>query len=279
MKRGLGKLKKQLLENWIGEVKIDIIDEKKESYIDYLNDKVILHISSQNKLVENVERLFRLYTREVLLGSTYNALKNLQRESVEDYTSKELSSLASQPKVVEILATEINDNMTNNQEGQDYGNYINGYKVINKNGLFFTIFLPELHRIGKSIGESYSDFDAIQMEFDRLLDFLYKIATKDVGERVQLAHETTITKIAIILIASDEVLLSHGKTPYVKRAEKLMKNNFQTIYIVSAGYKNDVASRVVDDICKKLPLKRLGKKDVKIGKNKFVRIYKLESQV
>ncbi|AJW76900.1 hypothetical protein X275_01255 [Marinitoga sp. 1197] len=254
------------------DVKVKLI-ENGDPDVDYEGEQIIFKISKNKKISENVKILFKGYAREYILGRIKIYLNNHQKDSSEDYIAKTLCHLARQKRVEEKIHDEINLKARK----QEYKKYIDKYSNIRKNGLLFSIFFPEIKRMGKLSPDGYFEEINFEKEFDEFLNFLYDIATKDHGERVNLKYKSDFSKIAIILVASDNTWEKGKAKPYIERIKKLIKNNFTTIYLISGGYKNEYSSKVFREIKKEIKeISSYPKKEIKVSNHNTIRIYKLD---
>lgn len=275
LKLAVKKINKDASINSKMEVDIKIINADEPS-LDYFESKMILRISTKKTILENTKNLLKNLTKEAILWPVYNKLKSFQRESVEDFVTKELCAWARQRKAAEDLHDTIQYKSNYQQE---YESYIVKYQEVSENGLFFSIFIPEVRRMGKVTSTAYNEANQIQQEYDKLLNFLYKIATKEPGEDVDLQHQSPLIKIGVILVARRETWEYHGTTAYVKRAKEFINKRYQTIYTVSAGRNNEYSKEVVRAIYKNLPVRTHPKKDIKISPDKVIRIYRIDVNI
>ncbi|PLV55754.1 hypothetical protein [Thermotoga sp. SG1] len=271
LQKAMKEIRKEAFVGTYNKVKIEVINGA-EPDLDVINDTLILRIPQQNKPSENVKKILKTYCKDLLLGRVQDYLEEVQKDSVIDFSSRELSKTVKIQKVVDDLENEI---VRKENKNPTYREYINKYYQIRKSGLFFTIFLPEIRSLGNII--TYETVNHVSDEYENLLKFLYEIATKERGEEVRLQFLGKISRVAVILVARETTWEMYGTHAYLKRAKELIeKKGFETIYIIAAGDKVNLASKVTRELKRILPLKSHPKKDIKIGANKLIRIYKLD---
>lgn len=102
---------------------------------------------------------------------------------------------------------------------------------IDEKGLFTRILLIELDSFAKKIfGMAPRPFMAGEIE--GLVNFLYRIATKEFGQEVPLDCVYAYIKIGVILVADTSKILSRGIEQYVKAVNYRLKKKFDTIYVI-----------------------------------------------
>ena len=221
LKKSIKEINKETFINHrFNQVDVKVVNADSPD-LDFYGDKIILRVSTKYKVTENLERLLRLYTREVILDKVYGLLNNIQKESIEDFIGKEISSKTGQPKVTEKFDDLITEKTTDDKK---YGEYHEKYLHVRKNGLLFTIFLPEIRRMGKIVSSAIESDKRVQKNYDELLDFLHRISTKKAGEKVPLQFTSKLSKIGVILVADDATWASFREEAYVRRAKYLIKN-------------------------------------------------------
>lgn len=102
---------------------------------------------------------------------------------------------------------------------------------IDEKGLFTRILLIELDSFAKKIfGMAHKPFMAGEVE--GLVNFLYRIATKQIGQEVPLDCIYAYIKIGVVLVADTSKILSGGIERYVKVVNHLLNKKINTVYII-----------------------------------------------
>lgn len=104
--------------------------------------------------------------------------------------------------------------------------------VLDKYGLFSTIFVNELDHVGDGL---FGDAD-IRDKTDELklfLEFLMKIAEREIGEEGQLIHFSNSFKVSLILLAKAQMASKRGLFPYLRRLNINIEKGCDTIYIIA----------------------------------------------
>ena len=121
---------------------------------------------------------------------------------------------------------------------------------IDKDGLFMPVLMNEIDKYASSVypSDPCQETDTIIKGF---IDFVYSIAKKGPGEKVNLHYSTNGINVLIILAIAD------GNTHYmnhVNSAEKHIKDkSIETIYVLASGKKTHWAKDIAEMIYKRNP--------------------------
>jgi len=103
--------------------------------------------------------------------------------------------------------------------------------ILDERGMFTRILLVELDDFAKRVhGMPPRLFMAGEVE--GLVGFLYRIATKQFGQLVPLQYQKAYIRVAIIIVALTDKLLSSVE-PYIKRMNVLLNRDFFSIYMIA----------------------------------------------
>jgi hypothetical protein len=103
--------------------------------------------------------------------------------------------------------------------------------ILDERGMFTRILLVELEDFAKRVhGMPPRLFMAGEVE--GLVTFLHRIATKQFGQLVPLQFQKAYIRVAIIIVARTDTLLSSVE-PYVKRMNVLLNKDFFSIYMIA----------------------------------------------
>lgn len=272
LNKSLNKIKQEMFpDNSLKKVKIETADVE-DPEVDQFDNKTIVRVSTKKSITETYKRVAEVYAKEVLIGRTYNYLTPVHGESTVDFCGREICSVMGHAKATEKLDDQI---ILKSKNDLDYRLDIERYETLRKHRLFFSIFIPEIRRFGKVIGITKLNIQSsINKDFEKLLNFLINIAEKEQGQKVRLKFNSTLLKIAIVLVAAENTWTAYGTNAYVKRVKKLIDEGYESIYIIGAGYKTEYVDKVVKDLKKDVYLNFI-KKDYKISDTTTIRIYKV----
>jgi len=210
-------------------------------HLDFYNETPIIRIKPNEKTSKNIFNAIRVYSEQIVLKEVASKLKKVQKESTVSVISNRISKEIKNPG----LTRETENVIDIMSEDDDYRRYISKLNDLCNHGLFFMVFLPEIKDTGKIVSEKR----LIQNEYEKLLDFLYKIATKPKGERVKLEYSGE-NKVCIILIASHETYKAYGKIPYLTRIKNVIKGNANNIYLLAIGQNIGILRDIRKDVLK-----------------------------
>jgi hypothetical protein len=102
---------------------------------------------------------------------------------------------------------------------------------IDEKGLFARILLVELEHFARRIhGMPPRPFMAGEIE--GLVSFLYKIATKQVGQDVPLRYCKAYIRVGVLLVAETSKLLSRSIVPYVRCVHSHVQKEMDAVYVI-----------------------------------------------
>jgi len=134
------------------------------------------------------------------------------------------------------------------EEGEDCKQVYYQLDEIEQRGLFKRLLLQEIYFFGENIGGKTPKKE-YEIEADKFVDWVYELATREHGEKTDLAFQSENIKAGVILVASEETFSKFGKAPYVLRANKYSSDGYPIIYILARG---DEKVRVAFEVAKEL---------------------------
>lgn len=112
---------------------------------------------------------------------------------------------------------------------------------IDERGLFTRMLLMELEEFAdKILGKEPRLY--MVGEIEGLVDFIYRIVTKQFGQDVPLQYNRAYIRIGVVLVAKTSRILEKGIEPYVKAMSLNAQKGLNTIYVIC--YDKDVLSHV-----------------------------------
>lgn len=103
---------------------------------------------------------------------------------------------------------------------------------IDKSGLFLSIFVNELHRLGENMFVT-SDRSNRTADATNFLRFLVKIAERRKGENHALDFNSKSFNTSIILLAKSARAETEGPDPYLKRLRKAFYAGSESVYVIA----------------------------------------------
>lgn len=115
-------------------------------------------------------------------------------------------------------------------------------------GLFRSLLLRELKFFGEAVFDK-SPSDEISSEAERLLEWFYKLISREKGAETNLAFREKHIKVGVVLVADSEVYDEYGVEAYLRRAYRYASDGYPCVYFISRGARK---SRIAHEICRKL---------------------------
>ncbi len=102
---------------------------------------------------------------------------------------------------------------------------------IDERGLFTRLLLVELDNFSKQVTGKAASQEMFQ-EIAGLVEFLFKIATKAMGQDIPLEYMSRHMKIGVILVGETSKVLYDGLGPYLKAFAHKMRQQLGSIYVM-----------------------------------------------
>ena len=131
--------------------------------------------------------------------------------------------------------------------------HLNAAKLLNKlvtidqKGIFVSIFLDELDRYGEYLYRKFITEDRTD-EIEAFLEYLTKIAARQIREDVPLAHDSSELRVAMLLLAKSLKAETMGVKPYLTRIQMYAKRGYEIIYIYSYPSARDFLHRLIKSL-------------------------------
>jgi len=115
--------------------------------------------------------------------------------------------------------------------------------------LLTRVFIREIGIAASNLG--YKPSAKLEDDIYKFLDWSILIAQKGKDEEVELMFVGKYFKVAIILVANEDLFLRYGTQPYIDRAMDNMRKGADGIYFLARGHNIIIINAIVADINKK----------------------------
>ncbi|MFH1717281.1 MAG: S1 RNA-binding domain-containing protein [Planctomycetota bacterium] len=133
-------------------------------------------------------------------------------------------------------------------------------EAIDENGVFDTLFIPELKTFGDNVFTKTPN-RAIEQEAERFLDWLHKLILREHHEVSILHFEGNNFKVGTILVADSEVYDEHGIDAYIRRAYLYAARGYPCIYLISSGdRKSSITHKIAEAMIQNEHFTKLSKR-------------------
>jgi len=162
-----------------------------------------------------------------------------------------------------------NDHFIQNDEAtrQEYERLI----PTDKRGLFFNLFLPELHHFGDLI-MNHPPTNTYKAEVVGFINWFHELATREFDDRTNLKYATQSFKIGVILVAKLETWDKYGPSAYTKWGMKYAMDDYNSVYVLAVGRDRREKATIVSDIL----IQQMGFEQM--NKNTLIKCYDENSQ-
>jgi small subunit ribosomal protein S1 len=180
----------------------------------------------QEKNIINIARA--LIQRTSLIGVRYVLEKPLEDTIDLNLIKNLLSAIGNRTILDWYMKYEYTPKIDENEKIKDWNSKI---VEIDERGLFTRLLLVELDRYGAKISGRPKSSE-METEIRGLIEFLYRIATKNYGENAPLNYITRNIKIGILIVGETSKILS-SIDPYIKAFIYHLNKQVESIYVLS----------------------------------------------
>jgi len=226
------------------KVKVEYIDQNATRKSILADGTVILRLRKEDPQDLNFVYGAYLYVSTSLLFRVKRYISQSQRDAIDLYVTTRLIE-KEKPSVVDYFLEEYLHPKLKDTKSDRAINY-DRLSIIDQGGLFYPVYLEELHFLGRKVFGNRQD-DRMITEVKELIEFLIKVSQRVVGkDDTDLNFRRDYCKSAIMIVGKKLKLLYHDKMPYVSYIrEVLFVNQTETIYILGP-WEN---KKIIDDIC------------------------------
>lgn len=191
--------------------------------------ELIVKLDSAEKQDRNIIFLAQALIKKTALGGTRYILEKPIEDSIDMNLIKDLLSEIGNRTILDWYMRYEYTPRINFDEKVKYWN--SRIVEIDERGLFTRLLLVELDRYGmKVVGKPKTD--EMNLEIQGLVEFLYKISTKNYGYEAPLDYITRNFKLAVLLVGETNKIL-YGVEPYIKAFIYKLNKQVESIYVVS----------------------------------------------
>jgi small subunit ribosomal protein S1 len=240
--KSLKKITKELPDIDIPNLSIKWIKENDFQTL-FEEGKAIVKLKFSTDETQNIIKATTIYVRDAFLKHSKPYMHKSLKKSIDfSITKKILLNITKNTR--NIVSQYIDENRAELEEIRDQCSQI---EEIDDNGLFTTILIRELDFYGTQLIGKLPTKEHFE-ETDKLLEFIYEIATRDYDDFTPLQFTENIFKIGVLLVAKIETYQKHGLAPYLRRIKLGLAKGINTFYLLAREDKVDI----LKDVAKKL---------------------------
>lgn len=121
--------------------------------------------------------------------------------------------------------------------------------ILDSKGMFMQLFLPELLEYGYKLYPHKTLNTELHKETKSLLEFLYTVASRKLGEEVELGYISKFFNFRIMIIGKSNKL-GVSIDPYIVAVKGIIREGYKKIYMLSEGSKKTGAKEIMDEVAK-----------------------------
>jgi hypothetical protein len=116
---------------------------------------------------------------------------------------------------------------------------------LDSKGIFVFIFLEELNLLGE---RCYREADLTDKtgEVERFLEFLLRVARRDLGQEIELEYVSREFKVGIVMVAKTAKAQAQGIVPYLKAIDYEIAHDCESIYLMGFQPSATIFARLMD---------------------------------
>lgn len=215
---------------------------KKEDYIK--DGQLIVRLHKSDDQNQNIVNASIAFISQTFLKKAKIYIAKYQREALDLYVTYDF--LKNEHR--EILDVFVQNFMRQKMNNDKIALLFEKYDIINRSGVFYTIFVQELVFLGEKIFAHRRDYNKIYDEVKALVIFLSNYAQRKLQEDISTDFVGEYCKFAIRIIGKQSKVKNEGERIYIKNIESIIPNN-ETLYL-TGSLKNKEFIKSLVEHCK-----------------------------
>ena len=228
-------------------VKLEWIDENQTLEQFAKSDQLVLRMhksSNHNKNIVNATFAFVSYS---LLRKAKRYIAKYQKDAIDLFVSFKLF----EKEKFEILDEFIQDYLQDGLEKEKIGDFYERFFDIDKNGIFFPVFITEMTFLGEKVFGKKRNNEQIFEEVKNMVYFLYNFGNRKFDEKSINEYTGHYYKFAIRIVGKKFKIDKAGERIYINNIRKI-NHGTETIYLIGSRdnkkFINSVVKKCKDEI-------------------------------
>jgi hypothetical protein len=211
-------------------VAVEWVEPSAEGVYDVREGEFIVRLDASAGQQRNIARLaMAVVGRTTLLGIRHLVEVPLQRAVDLNLVRNLLREIGDRAVLDWFFQNEYRPATTS---GLDVERWNREIVEIDDRGLFTRVLLVELDHFAKSVAGMAPRL-YMAGEVEGLVNFLYRIAIKELGQDVPLEFTRAHTRIGVMLVARTSKLLNEGIEPYVRAMHYNIERGVTSVYVIA----------------------------------------------
>ncbi|MCB1326512.1 MAG: hypothetical protein H7A21_06215 [Spirochaetales bacterium] len=224
----------------VDRVRLEYVEPDIDRQAFLQKDAVLVRIRRHDPRDLNFVFATHLWVSTALLHTIKRYLAPTQRESLDLYVTSKI--LEEQKPHIRgyFLDHYLHNRVAENTKVRDY---YSTYVHIDERGLFFAVYMQELEAIGSHVfGKPQSQ--AVAKEVKDMLEFLSRIADRELGEESDLEFNHKVSSFAIVIVGKKEKI-EYSIEPYVTFIQNgLLPKGIVNIHLLGALQRKTLIDQI-----------------------------------
>lgn len=216
-------------------------DESLEAFL--RSDEIVVRMKPHNNPDQNYVMAIATMVQGGLLHGCRGQVDELVMQSTDLLVERKLVFI-SRRQALDWFDSQVLQGALDSTEGLEP--VYEDLRAVDNDGLFTTVFLREMRGIQQEFGLRPPS-GALKHETRAFAEFLARIARREADSPLEFPG--VMISVAVILVATRELLTEYGTEPYIRRA-LTAANKASVLYLCAMGANNVVAARRVADAAK-----------------------------
>lgn len=225
------------------DLKIEWVkDGNREKFIQ--DNQIIVRMRHHSNQSQNVVVALQEFVEKGVMPKAKRYIDNKVSKSTDLAIVRRLI-LSKFDKSLDYFDSEILDPLLD--EDDDLKELFKKIICLDESGMLTQVVLREFLQLGKKLYPAVSD-DNIKKHTKEFINYLYKIATKETGEEIDLVFNRGNIKVGVVIIARAETFGNFGLRPHALRIKSNLNLGIDTIYVISPPTYQPEVKTMIDGL-------------------------------
>lgn len=225
---------------------IEWVDTRQDKKAFFENNRVILRLRREDP--EDLNFVHGVYwtVATCLMPKVKRYISPSQRQALDLYVSTKLIDKEKMQVMEQFLEHYLHPYL--DDTASTISRIYDQFHLIDTYGVFYPVLLQELYFLSLKVYGGPRD-DSIIVEVTRLIEFLERVATRNVGENIPLDFTGELCRFAIVIIGRTYKMALEGTEVYINYIKsKTLPKKVETIYLLGKYENRDF----IDQVCEHL---------------------------
>ena len=197
---------------------------------------------NQNQNIVNASMFFIAYN---VLSKAKKYISIRQKESIDLFVAKKLFEREKEC----LMSQFVQDYLIEKTNDEKIGSFFEKYHYIDTAGLFFPVFIQEMHFLGEKVFAQRKN-ETICKEVNGLIEFLDKYSLRKIGDKsVDSKFNGSYCKFGMMIVGIGDRIKKEGHQPYKKHLEYLQNSGAESVYLIGDSKNKDFIESLCAELC------------------------------